>query len=67
MSTRIPEPVAGSPETDHHAHDPAGTLAYFERYFQAWLTRLGIDPEQVQRLARETALPAATLGAAREV
>lgn len=23
MSTRIPEPVAGSPETDHHAHDPS--------------------------------------------
>lgn len=50
----------------HHrvAHPRADRL---ESYFQAWLTRLGVDPEQVQRLARETTLPAATLGPAREV
>ncbi len=50
----------------HHraGHPRADRL---EHYFQAWLTRLGVDPAQALRLARETALPAATLAAAREV
>lgn len=38
-----------------------------ERYFDAWLAALGVDPAGVDRLAAETELPAATLGEAREV
>jgi len=38
-----------------------------ERYFQAWLTALGVDPALVERLAHETRIPTATSGAAREV
>jgi hypothetical protein len=32
-----------------------------ERYFDAWLAALGVDPARVDRLAAETEIPAATL------
>ncbi len=49
---------------DHTDHPRA---AWLGRYFQAWLTALGVDPAAVDRLARETTIPAGTLGAPREV
>lgn len=50
----------------HHraTHPRADRL---ERYFQAWLAALGVDPAGVDRLAAETDIPPVTLGPAREV
>ncbi len=41
--------------------------AWLERYFMRWLAALGVDPAQVDRLARETEIPAGRVGPAREV
>ena len=51
---------------DHHrsSHPRADRL---DRYFNAWLTALAVHRGQTLRLARETRIPAATLGSAREV
>lgn len=49
----------------HHASHPRADR--LERYFMAWLAALGVDRSQVDRLAAETRIPAATLAAAREV
>lgn len=38
-----------------------------EAYFNRWLAALGVDPEQVDRLDREVAVPAGEIAAAREV
>jgi hypothetical protein len=38
-----------------------------ERYFESWLAALGVDPGEVDRLARETVIPAGSVGPAREV
>ncbi len=50
---------------DHADRHPRA--ARLERYFQRWLAALEIDDGEVLRLARETAMPAGTLGPAREV
>ena len=49
---------------DHRDHPRA---AWLERYFQRWLAALGVDPAEVDRLARETAIPAGRIGAPREL
>lgn len=41
--------------------------ARLERYFDRWLAALGVDAGQVERLARETEIPAGTIGPPREV
>jgi hypothetical protein len=41
--------------------------AHLERYFASWLAALGVDPGEVDRLARETVIPAGSVGPAREV
>ncbi len=48
----------------HRAHPRA---AHLERYFANWLAALGVDPAGVDRLRRETVVPAGELGPAREL
>lgn len=38
-----------------------------DNYFRRWLAALGVDPGQVERLAREAEVPRGAMGAAREV
>jgi hypothetical protein len=40
---------------------------HLERYFESWLAALGVDPGEVDRLARETVIPAGSIAPAREV
>jgi len=51
---------------EHHqaSHPRAARL---ERYFQQWLAALGVDPVEVEVLARRAALPVGTIGPPREV
>jgi hypothetical protein len=50
----------------HHAttHPRADWL---ERYFQAWLAALGVDPSEIDRLTERAAIPAGTIGSPREI
>jgi hypothetical protein len=49
----------------HRATHPRG--ARLQRYFESWLAGLGVEPGEVDRLARETLIPAGSIGPAREV
>lgn len=49
----------------HAASHPRA--ARLGRYFTQWLAALGREPAEVERLARETEIPAGSLGEAREV
>ena len=49
----------------HHREHPRS--AWLARYFERWLTALGVDPAGVNRLAQETAIPPGVIGAPREV
>ena len=56
-----------------HTECPSAALAadtvaeLLERYFESWLVALGVDPGEVDRLARETVIPAGCIAPAREV
>lgn len=40
---------------------------HLQRYFESWLAALGLEPGDVDRLARETLIPAGSIAPAREV
>ena len=54
---------------DFRAHHQAShpRAARLERYFQRWLAALGVDPSEVDVLARRATLPAGVIGPPREV
>jgi hypothetical protein len=47
--------------------EPHPRTSHLERYFDSWLAALGVDPGEVDRLARETLIPACSLAPAREL